>query len=60
MIHAKRLNETTGVLSIEGDIDDILEEYKRITYSLLNNYFDELMAAMDRWNDEIKEHNKND
>lgn len=56
MIYAKRLDDTHGQLSISGDIDDILEEYRRITNSLLKYHFDELMAAMDRWNEEINKH----
>lgn len=37
-----------------------MDEYKHITDELLQTHFDEFMAAMDRWNDEIKEQNKND
>ena len=56
MIYAKRINETTGELAIQGNLNDIFEEYKHITDQLLQTHFDEFMAAMDKWNEEIKSH----
>lgn len=31
MIYARRINDTTGKLSIQGNLEDIFEEYKHIT-----------------------------
>jgi len=56
MIYAKRINETMGELAIQGNLEDIFEEYRRITDQLLNTHFDEFMAAMDKWNEEVKKH----
>ena len=53
MIYA-RINESTGELSIQGNLKDIFEEYKHITDQLLQTHFDEFMAAMDKWNEEVK------
>ena len=53
MIYAKRINATTGELSIQGNLEDIFEEYKHITDQLLQTHFDEFMAAMDKWNEEV-------
>ena len=47
MIYAKRINATTGEISIQGNLEDIFEEYKQITAQLLQTHFDEFMAAMD-------------
>lgn len=57
MIYAKRINETTGELAIQGNLNDIFEEYKHITDQLLQTHFDEFMAEMDRWNEEVKAQN---
>ena len=57
MIYAKRINATTGELSIQGNLEDIFEEYKHITDQLLQTHFDEFMAAMDKWNEEVKAQN---
>lgn len=57
MIYAKRINESMGEIAIQGNLDDIFEEYKRITDQLLQTHFDEFMAAMDKWNEEVKAQN---
>lgn len=57
MIYARRINETTGELSIKGSFTDIMDEYKYITDELLQTHFDEFMAEMDRWNEEVKARN---
>ena len=53
MIYAKRINDTTGEFAIQGNLNDIFEEYKHITDQLLQTHFDEFMAAMDKWNEEV-------
>ena len=53
MIYARRINDATGELSIQGNLEDIFEEYKHITDQLLQTHFDEFMAAMDKWNEEV-------
>ena len=57
MIYAKRINATTGELSIQGNFEDIFEEYKHITDQLLQTHFYEFMAAMYKWNEEVKAQN---
>lgn len=54
MIYARRINETTGELTLKGSFEDIMDEYKHITDELLQSHFDEFMAAMDNWNEEVK------
>lgn len=54
MIYARRINETIGELTLKGSINDVLDEYKCITDALLRTHFDEFMAAMDKWNEEVK------
>lgn len=54
MIYARRINDTTGELTIQGNFTDIMDEYKHITDQLLQTHFDEFMVAMDKWNEEIK------
>ena len=53
MIYVMRINNTTGELCIQGNLEDIFEEYRRITDQLLETHFDEFMAAMDKWNEEV-------
>lgn len=56
MIYARRINDTTWELSIHGNLENIFDEYKHITDQLLQTHFDEFMAALDKWNEEIKSH----
>ena len=50
MIYARGINESTGEISIQCNLEDIFEEYKHITDQFLQTYFDVFMAAMDKWN----------
>ena len=57
MIYARRINETTGELALKGSFEDIMDEYKHITDELLQTHFDEFMAVMDKWIEEVKARN---
>lgn len=54
MIYARRINETTGEVTLKGSFEEIMDEYKQITNELLLSHFDEFMAVTDKWNEEIK------
>lgn len=54
MIYAKKITKDAGELIIKGNTEDVITEYKSITDYLLHNCFEEFMAAMDKWNEEVK------